>query len=166
MSRSQSLEVTPLTGRKHQIRIHLAHAGFPIVGDKLYGSDELRLRLVERRQTDDDRRALRLTSPRCTRGHLHSTGAASRGSSKRRPARNLFHSFERRARLKLRSTSSPLRRKAAQGREHSLFHRPAIVIVRATPACERLQARAAVTMAPSRCVDRRRSGRPSLASHH
>ena len=57
------LEVTPLTGRKHQIRIHLAHAGFPIVGDKLYGSDEQRyLRLVERRLTDDDRRALRMSS--------------------------------------------------------------------------------------------------------
>ena len=57
------LEVTPLTGRKHQIRIHLAHAGFPIVGDKLYGDDEQRyLRLVERRLTDDDRRALRVTS--------------------------------------------------------------------------------------------------------
>lgn len=56
-------EVTPRTGRKHQIRIHLAHAGFPIVGDKLYGADEKRyLRLVERRLTDDDRRALRLQS--------------------------------------------------------------------------------------------------------
>ena len=28
------------TGRKHQIRIHLSAIGHPIVGDKLYGSDE------------------------------------------------------------------------------------------------------------------------------
>lgn len=56
-------EVTPLTGRKHQIRIHLAHAGFPIVGDKLYGGDEQRyLRLVEGRLTNDDRRVLQMTS--------------------------------------------------------------------------------------------------------
>ena len=29
--------VIPSTGMRHQIRVHLAHAGFPIVGDLLYG---------------------------------------------------------------------------------------------------------------------------------
>jgi len=31
------LECTPHTGRTHQIRVHLFHAGFPIIGDPLYG---------------------------------------------------------------------------------------------------------------------------------
>ena len=31
------VECVPLTGRTNQIRVHLAHAGFPIAGDKLYG---------------------------------------------------------------------------------------------------------------------------------
>ncbi len=31
------IEVEPLTGRKHQIRVHLAYLGHPIAGDKLYG---------------------------------------------------------------------------------------------------------------------------------
>jgi 23S rRNA pseudouridine1911/1915/1917 synthase len=34
------IEVKPLTGRTHQIRIHLAHAGFPVIGDELYGRRE------------------------------------------------------------------------------------------------------------------------------
>ncbi len=36
------LEVMLLTGRTHQIRVHLSHLGHPIYGDKLYGeSDDL-----------------------------------------------------------------------------------------------------------------------------
>lgn len=29
----------PHTGRMHQIRVHLQHSGYPVVGDKLYGPD-------------------------------------------------------------------------------------------------------------------------------
>lgn len=32
------LRVSPLTGRKHQIRVQLAHEGLPILGDPLYGT--------------------------------------------------------------------------------------------------------------------------------
>jgi 23S rRNA pseudouridine1911/1915/1917 synthase len=35
----------PLTGRTHQIRVHLAFAGFPIVGDAIYGRRKQRLPL-------------------------------------------------------------------------------------------------------------------------
>ncbi len=31
------VEVTPRTGRMHQIRVHLAHVGLPILGDRQYG---------------------------------------------------------------------------------------------------------------------------------
>ena len=48
------LRLIPRTGRKHQLRIHLAHCGHPIVGDKLYGGDEdCYLAFVERRLTKE-----------------------------------------------------------------------------------------------------------------
>ena len=45
------LEVTIESGRKHQIRRHLADAGFPVVGDRLYGreTDTADLQLVSTR---------------------------------------------------------------------------------------------------------------------
>lgn len=34
------VEVTPITGRMHQIRVHLSEAGFPLLGDKRYGGPQ------------------------------------------------------------------------------------------------------------------------------
>lgn len=57
------VEVNPQTGRKHQIRIHLAAIGHPIVGDKLYGADESAyLAFVKNRLTPEQRHKLILTN--------------------------------------------------------------------------------------------------------
>jgi len=46
-SRSSRLELTPITGRSHQLRVHLLAIGHPIAGDPLYAHPEA-LQLAER----------------------------------------------------------------------------------------------------------------------
>lgn len=43
-----ALTCRPLTDRTHQLRIHLKHAGFPIIGDTLYGGKPLWLSRLKR----------------------------------------------------------------------------------------------------------------------
>ena len=38
--RAAAVVARPKTGRQHQIRVHLLHVGYPLLGDKLYRADE------------------------------------------------------------------------------------------------------------------------------
>lgn len=55
------LRAVPETGRLHQVRVHAASLGHPLVGDKIYGPDEtLYLRFIETGWTPELARALLL----------------------------------------------------------------------------------------------------------
>ena len=43
-NRATWVELQPLTGRTHQLRVHLAALGHPILGDALYASTALQAR--------------------------------------------------------------------------------------------------------------------------
>jgi RluA family pseudouridine synthase len=60
------IEASPMTGRTHQIRVHLAAAGYPVLGDQLYGGPrgEFALRAAELSYTDPFlKRPVRVTAP-------------------------------------------------------------------------------------------------------
>jgi 23S rRNA pseudouridine1911/1915/1917 synthase len=71
------IRAMPLTGRTHQIRVHLTSIGYPVVGDKIYGPDEqLYLRFIETGWTTELERQLLLP-----RHALHSAKLAIEGEA-------------------------------------------------------------------------------------
>jgi len=72
LGRLALIRANPVTGRTHQIRVHLSHYGFPVLGDKIYGADEQwYLYFVKHGWTPEIERALFLR-----RHALHSTALA------------------------------------------------------------------------------------------
>ena len=58
-ARYSLVELSPKTGRTHQLRVHMAAIGCPLVGDKIYGGDEsIFLEQLEGRLSEESKRKL------------------------------------------------------------------------------------------------------------
>jgi len=84
LGRASLVRVTPKTGRRHQIRAHMAHAGYPIIGDKLYVLDDRAYRHYLKLGALDDELRAKLAADRLM---LHSHRIAL--PAPREPARRL-----------------------------------------------------------------------------
>jgi 23S rRNA pseudouridine1911/1915/1917 synthase len=75
------LRVRAHTGRLHQLRVHLAHLGHPVIGDKIYGPDpNLYLKFIAEGWTEEHAR--RLILPRHAL-HAHELRFRWRGEERR-----------------------------------------------------------------------------------
>jgi 23S rRNA pseudouridine1911/1915/1917 synthase len=60
------------TGRLHQLRVHLAHIGHPVIGDKIYGPDpNLYLKFIAEGWTEEHQRVLGLSHHALHAHELH-----------------------------------------------------------------------------------------------
>ncbi|HVT82461.1 MAG TPA: RluA family pseudouridine synthase [Phycisphaerae bacterium] len=57
------VELAPKTGRTHQLRVHLAHIGHPIVGDTMYGGREITLEDIFPSAAKDEKRKSKHDKP-------------------------------------------------------------------------------------------------------
>ncbi len=88
------VECRPLTGRTHQLRVHLAAAGAPILNDPFYGNPDIKLLLSElkRRYKGRDEE-----KPLIARLALHASGLTLKHPATREPCTLLAplpHEFE------------------------------------------------------------------------
>ena len=92
--RKTLIEARPFSGRTHQIRVHLAESGHPVLGDELYGAsaaEGLALRAVELAYVDPfARRQVRIRAPveEFLRRHGFGESAPELGQSRPEGARN------------------------------------------------------------------------------